>query len=749
MPQDDLGNVIATFECKASDAEWRVIAAEISEELNQPYHLRLTLRTEDVETDPTEMLGEPCKVVLERNDLVTQYPAIIHWIEDSAGGESQLEISIEASAAFWMLSQNRQTRVFQQMTVPDILNEVLGSGLSGYGRKHEVELGREYPSCEYRVQYDESDFAFCQRLMEEEGILYRFDREDDAEVLLLTDDPHGGDDVESADGKEVRFSPAGSTQESIQSIVRHSAMKPTKLTMRSFNWTRPSLAIEQEKEGTSDGNEADGSAIGPLREIYEHDLAPPTLCDYNDDDGYQSHDAAAQCEVRRDLWSRDKRILLGESSVIGFHAGGKFTLVDHDLEGDFTLTGVTHSFSFGGEAVNYSNRFGCIPADSPYRPARRTPKPRISGIETATVVGPAGQEIHTDKHGRIKVQFHWDREGQRDEHASCFIRVVQPWAGAGWGFVFIPRIGMEVTVAFVQGDPDRPVITGTVYNGENLTSYEMPHDMTKSTIRTNSSPGGGGYNELTFEDKAGEEEIFLHAQKDLRENVKENQATDVGTDQSVSVGNDQTLTVKNNRTTEVGNDKNETVKNNKTTHVIANHDETVGGNVSQAVGGTKNETVAKAKSSSVGTTLNEVVGSMKSMKVGGLVSEQVGASRSCVAVGAWSATAGLSAKLQAAKDITVKAQGGIKESAAKKLEVKSGDTFTQSSDKDMSISAKKDLSLSGGKKGVIEIKDELTIKVGSAQITMKKNGDIVIKGAKINVKGSGDVVIKGSKVGVN
>jgi len=739
---EDAGDVQCTFECKASSVEWTVVDATITEELNEPYHLSLSLRTDDEDADPTEMLGESCTLAIERGDLSTQYPAIIHWIEDAATGDRFTNISVEASAGFWMLSQSRRTRIFQDVTVPEILDKVLGDGLSPYDRSHNTDdLARTYPKCEYRVQYDESDFSFCERLMEEEGIIYRFDREGSAEVMLLVDDPKSGVDVESLEGEDVHFSDHKGVSECVEQFVRYSAIRPTKLAMRNFDWTSPSLPIEEERKGESSGDVVDGSAIGPDREVYEHDLLPPTLCDYNDSDGYQSNDAADQCQIRRELSARDKLVMHGHGTAIGFNAGGLFGLLDHNLEGDYRLTRVSHSLTSSGGAASYHNHFVCIPADTPYRPERRTPRPRVAGIETATVVGPTDQEIHTDKHGRIKVQFHWDREGQKDDHSSCFIRVVQPWAGAGWGFVFIPRIGMEVTVAFVQGNPDRPIVTGTVYNGENLTSYEMPNEMTKSSIRTQSSPGGGGYNELSFEDKAGEEEVFLQAQKNLRETVKNDHGKSVGNDHDVSVGNDQTLTVSNNRTTEVGNDKAETVKNNKTTNVASNFDETIGGNASQTVSGDKSATVSGSKALNVSTKFDQVIGGMKTIKVGGLFSEQVGASRSCAAVGAWSATAGLSAKLQSAKNITIKAQKNVESIADENMDISSG--------KDMNIKAGEELAMNVEKKAVFEVKEELMIKVGQAQITLKKNGDITIKGKKINIKGSGDVVIKGSKIGNN
>ena len=621
---EDAGNVLCTFECEASSAEWKIVDATITEELNEPYHLSLSLQTEDVDTDPTEMLGEPCAVIIERGELRGQYPAIVHRIEDAAASNRFMKVSVEASAAFWMLSQNRQTRIFQEMTVPEILDEVLGDGLSAYERKHDTDLGRTYPKCEYRVQYDESDFAFCERLMEEEGIIYRFDREGSAEVMFLADDPHSSVDVESVKGKDVHFSKDRGVRECVQSFVRYSALRPTKQTMRHFDWTFPSLPIEEDKTGEAGGDAVDGSAIGPEREVYQHDLFPPTLHDYTDNNGYQSNDANDQCQIRRELSARDKLVMHGRGTVVGFSAGGLFGLLEHNLEGDYLLTRVGHSISSDGDSANYSNHFVCIPTETPYRPARRTPKPRVRGIETATVVGPSGQEIHTDKHGRIKVQFHWDREGNKDEHSSCFMRVVQPWAGPGWGFVFIPRIGMEVTVAFVQGDPDRPIATGTVYNGENLTPYEMPDEMTKSTIRTQSSPGGGGHNELSFEDAAGKEEVYLRAQRNLREQVLAKHAMTVGDDQDIKVDNNQWITVKNLRNVHVEGNQNMTIDGGNSFSAQSNN-HWVEQNEERDIVGSLKETVGVGVERTVqaGGVTDTITGDLQQTVTGGGITQTV------------------------------------------------------------------------------------------------------------------------------
>ena len=233
------------------------------------------------------------------------------------------------------------------------------------------------------------------------------------------------------------------------------------------------------------------------------------------------------------------------------------------------------------QRMSYSNTFHCIPAEVPFRPPRVTRKPHVQGVQTAIVVGPPGEEIYTDEHARVKVQFHWDRQGKNDDKSSCWIRVSQLWAGQGWGAVWLPRIGHEVIVDFIEGDPDRPIITGRVYHAQNVPPYPLPDEKTKSTIKSDSTIGGGGSNEIRFEDKKDAEEIYTHAQKDQNEVVENDMTTKVGRDQTITVGQDRTRTidrdetiaVKGKRTETVDKDETVTVKGARTKKV--NKDETV------------------------------------------------------------------------------------------------------------------------------------------------------------------------------
>jgi type VI secretion system secreted protein VgrG len=409
--------------------------------------------------------------------------------------------------------------------------------------------------------------------------------------------------------------------------------------------------------------------------------------------------------------------------------------------------------SGSGGHEEYRNEFVCIPANVPFRPARRTPRAIVQGAQTAIVVGPAGEEIFTDEHGRIKVQFHWDREGNRDDRSSCWIRVSQAWAGPGWGALYLPRIGQEVVVGFLEGDPDQPIVTGAVYNGANPPPISLPGEKTKSTLKSASSPGSNGSNEIRFEDAAGGEEVYLHAQKDLdivvendkaqkvghdeKLEVKHDRSRQVGNDQSLKVGHDETISVSGSQWLEVGA--------NRTTRVGGTHSETVGGDQSVSVGGAQTVTVALAAMESVGLAkaLNVggayavTVGAAMNEAVGGLKAEEVGGAKVEVVGGTKSETVAGSRTLDVGSNLTETVGGARNLKVDGSVSVAVGGSLTQN------VAAAHKLK---AKEIVFSAEDELVIKVGSAKIVLKKNGDVSITGNKIEAKASGDIVLKGSKI---
>jgi len=364
----------------------------------------------------------------------------------------------------------------------------------------------------------------------------------------------------------------------------------------------------------------------------------------------------------------------------------------------------------------------------------------MQGPQTAIVVGVSGEEIDTDEFGRVKVQFRWDRLGKGNENSSCWVRVAQVWAGSAWGGMAIPRVGQEVIVDFIEGDPDRPIVTGRVYNADNMPPYPLPDKKTVSTIKSRSTKSGAAdnFNEIRIEDKKGEEEIYIHAEKDHNTLVENNQSIKVGFDKHdkgdrlLQVKNDETIEIGHDRTMTVGHDKTETVNHNKTIDVKGNHGEGIKGNMTI--------TVAKNLTEAVTLNYSENVGAAMELTVGGAMAETIGANKT--------QSIGHNSSSDVNNDLTL--------NVGKNYTEKIGENYTSEIEKDAAVKVggklanevTKDFSISAAKVQVVA-NDEIVIKTGSAEISMKKNGDITIKGNNINIKGSGDVILKGSQIKEN
>jgi type VI secretion system secreted protein VgrG len=561
------------------------------------------------------------------------------------------------------------------------------------------------------VQYRETDLQFISRLMEEEGIHYYFIHGKDQEKLVITD--HDATHAAIAAPDALTFHPPTGTElfeDSVSAFSRAEQIRSGAVTLRDFNFKKPSLNLEAGARGKVDA----------ALEIYDY----PGRYDAPDVGGLR---ARVEFEARQ----AQRATAQGQSNCMRLLPGHRFKLRQHprnDLNRENLLTGVVSEGvqpqvleeQAGSEGSRYSNRFECIAATVTYRAPRVTRKPHVAGAQTALVVGPAGEEIYTDEFGRVKVQFHWDRAGTRDENSSCWIRVSQLWAGAGWGAMYIPRVGHEVIVDFLEGDPDRPIIVGRVYHGTNRPPYPLPADKTRSTIKSESTPGGGGFNELRFEDKAGSEEIFLHGQKDW--------TIEILHDKQQRVGNHETLRVGSNRTKSVGADQSESIGRNKTINVGVNHDETIGANMTLSVGANCTQTIGAALSLTVGSTKTETVainsaetiGAAKELTIGGVYQVTVGGAMNESVGGAKAEEIG------GARALVV--GGASKESVGGNRTVSIGGNLAETIDGKHALSAK-EVKLSAA--------DKFTIECGGASITLESSGKITIKGTEINIEGSG------------
>lgn len=598
-----------------TDIQWHVDGMRATDRLGEPYEVTLELRTAELAAEPSTLLGTSAEVVIERGPLQQGLGGIIERVSEGDKDREFLRVSVTLVPALQALAYRRNSRIFQELSIPEILAQVLGEGLLPYGRRVDLSgITAAHAPQEYTVQYRETDLDFAHRLMQEHGIAYRFTTEGGVETVELRDDGQGFGELHSdgnADGALPMHATGGDAglHEDVQRFERTSRMRSTVARTAVFDWHVPRPLHDGEDGSASSLSSPDGAALGPEREDYDHEDATVGL-------GHRSQalDFAAvkrQLALRRQLHQRDAVRCSGSSTATQLAPGLRFELLEHPIEelgGDYLVVAVEHRYGTlaapgsgrAPEGTAYSNELQCIPASVAWRPERRLPRPRIAGVQTATVVGPPGEEIHTDEHGRIKVQLPWDRDGAFGPDASCFMRVVQPWAGNGWGTMFLPRVGMEVTVTFVDGDPDRPIVTGCLYNGANTPGGAMPGDRTRGGIKSNSSPGGGGFNELRFDDAAGGEEIYIHAQKDMNQQVGNDHNTTIANAQTNEVGADQTQTIAGSQIETIGVDQTLSVAANQAVSVAANQTVKVSANQAVTVGGSHSTQVSGAATVGIG-----------------------------------------------------------------------------------------------------------------------------------------------------
>jgi type VI secretion system secreted protein VgrG len=589
---------------------------ELLHEENEPGHI-------PTEVNQTQILGKAVTITIaQREDGVKrEFTGIVSRFSQGVRDARFSFYYIKVVPHIWLLTQVYQSRIFQQKSVPDILKEVF------QGFEVFWELQGFFAPRVYCVQYRESDFDFASRLMEEEGIYYYFEHSNGKHRMIVANTPQSHRDC-PAKSSIPYFIDVSRNQEdfiaSIHSWQSDYRLQTKKVTLWDYNFQLPLRKLRAEKPSVF--NVGDNQNL----ELYDYPGGYARKFDGIDRTGAEQtselqkifEDNVKTAEIRmQELDSRHK-VISGASDCSTMTSGYRFELTRHPnnkVNGKYVITSISHDAEQNPTYVSdeyieqpYRNSFTCIAhglGTPPFRPLRKTPKPIIQGSQTATVVGPAGEEIFTDKYGRVKVQFHWDRENQADATSSCWIRVAQSWASKKWGMMFVPRIGMEVIVHFLEGDPDQPIITGCVYNPETMPPYTLPDEKTKSTIKSNSSKGGSGFNEFRFEDKKDAEQIFIHAQKN----------------QDVRVRNDCMETIMHDRHLIIENEQFEKVKKDKHIKVDGDHNEKVDGTISVKAGanieeraGTKfavdagNEIHLKS-----GTSLTIETGTSLTLKVGG------------------------------------------------------------------------------------------------------------------------------------
>lgn len=556
----------------------QVLSFQGKESISQPYLFEINLVNKHIRFDITQLLSKPAYLAFTPTGMNGVH-GIILSVKRGSVGNDYAEYSIILAPRFIHLEKRTNQRIFQHKTVPQIISQILTEYGILEGSQHVFRLKETYPERDYCVQYDETDAYFIQRLCEEEGIHYHFEHTADNHLMVFGDSNPIFPDLPQA----IRYA-ANTGFVADDPVIKNFDVKLTSKTKRAawrdYNYTNTKIP-EGEAEG-SQSAKANG-ALEPDIEFYDY---PGHFMD----NARGKH--LAQIEIER---IRTDHILAeGYSDVPQLHIGYYLLIEEHpslDATDPWLLNTVVHQGkqpqvveALGSEQTakikntlnieanfpdddfhqGYRNVFTATPRDVTWRPPLEHPKTRIYGSQTAKVVGPAGEEIYCNEYGSVKVQFHWDREGQFDENSSCWVRVGSNWAHKGYGTFTIPRIGMEAVVTFLEGDPDQPMIVGCANNGINTQAQGMPANKTKTGFKTNSSPGGGGSNELTFEDKAGEEEVFIHAQKDLNAVIENNETHKVGVNRTKTIGNDEEITIENDMSETIKNNMSSVVTNEKT-----------------------------------------------------------------------------------------------------------------------------------------------------------------------------------------
>jgi type VI secretion system secreted protein VgrG len=751
------------FSCPLPAKDLRFVSMSATSAISTLDSVELVLTSERSDIAAEQLLGQPAGLVMTLRDdgkrhvngIVTRF-----GMSQSIGRYFQYQATLRPW--LWLLTRTADCRIFQDQSVPEIVKAVFGdhAGIANF----DFKLFKSYRKRTYCVQYRETDYNFVARLLEEEGIYWYFEHGEKTHKMILVDDVSALSPATGAE-KLPYIDNRGQVPPDIDFVGQWTfsrEVRTGKTALTSYDFERPStqLLVEQ-------------------KQARSHQLDDYEQFDFEGeytkkDDG--QHLADCQLEEQQARFER----LSGSTNARALTVGHLFTLERHPRQDQnakyvclqTTATAQVAAYEADGGADVFECRFLAMPSAQAFRPERTTRKPFVQGPQTAVVVGPGGDEIYTDKYGRVKVQFHWDRQGKKNEKSSCWIRVSHPWAGKNFGAMQIPRIGQEVVVDFLEGDPDQPLITGRLYNAEQMPPWDLPANATQSGILTRSSKGGayGNANAIRFEDKKGAEQLWIHAEKnqdievendethwvghDRKKNVDNDETTHVKHDRTETVGNNEKIDIGVNRTETVGSDESITIGKNRTEKVGVDESVTVGSNRSITVGASETKTVALQRTHTVGVNETITVGAAPAITVGAAQTETVGINQT-ISVGV-----DQSVSVGAAQEITVGAAQTVKVGAAQTVTVGADASEsitggqTCSVGKARTTSVTQDDSLKVGKNLVIDAGESVTIKTGSASITMKKDGTITIKGkditvdasGKINVKAGGNIVMKGSKI---
>lgn len=671
-----LQNNVADLLWQSPGSDITILSMNVNQALSELYTIQVQIKTKDSGLSFQDFLHKDAKIVLKCGDKLSDdrtFGGIVTRFVQSSTYFGDVDTStvkyyaydVEIRPKFWLTTQRFGSKVFQKKTAKDIISEVLG----GAGVSFKWSIKGAPPEREYCLQYEESEFEFVSRLLEDEGITYFFDHE--ANQVVFANDPGGHPACKPS--AKADYYEGGSAwmyqgeDETVHQFSYEESIGTGKFTSNDYNYTTAQTKIK--------ADDTEGAVPHfPALEIYDHTLNYP--------------DAGAGKKIatlrKEEMITRSKRAR-GRTSCRSFETGYTFTLGNH-FRGSWNRKWILASCSISCEQGLYRCHFTAIPADIPFRPMRVTRRPKVDGVQTATITGPSGSKVYLDDLGRCKIQFHWDREGEMNDRSSMWVRVSNGYAGKDYGIQWIPRVGHDVLVSFINGDPDRPLVSGRVYNDFNSSPLK-PANKWQNIIKTIKD------NHIMFDDEDGKELIHIRAHKDMKTLVVNDEDYDVGRHRTIKIGKNHTESIGDNMTIKVGGNLSETIKKNYDESVQKNYTITVNENMSTTV--VKNNALDVKKNMSHDVKENYTVNVGKDYKL----------------------------KVSKKADLNI----------SKTTKLTSGDNLT----------------INGNKKAVFNIKDQLTLKCGRASIILKKNGDIQLKGKVLNFKASGNMKLKGSKIAEN
>jgi type VI secretion system secreted protein VgrG len=617
--------------------------------ISELFEFKIEVLSKNQTIKPEELIGKPLTVTIQNEIKRTFNGYVSQFAYGDVKAENFRTYRLTMVPWLWFLSKTNNHRIFQEKTTKDIIEQVFQDYDDPRFNDFEFHLDGNYEPREYCVQHNESDLNFISRLLEEEGIAYYFEQHENSHVMKIVD---AVDAYEQCQETDLVYSKADQPNAQIKTWEHVYQFRKGKWSLNDYDFKQPTKNQLKTTPSTS--------KFASANKFEHYEYSP-----YHDFSGI-----GELSKKRIEAEETPLNSIEGSSDCSSFYAGGKFKLASHAVneeQGTYIITAVSHwayddSYLSGqGGGSDYNNDFACIPDTVHFRPPLIHPKPSMNGPQSAVVVGPSGEEIYIDEYGRVKVQFHWDREGKKDDNSSCFLRVMQPWAGSGWGTSFIPRMGMEVVVNFFNGDPDRPFISGSVYNDVNKPPYASK---TQSGIKTRSTRGGASSNcnEFRFEDEKGSEQFYLHAEKDMDTSVENNETLTVQHDRTKTIANDENSDIGKDRNKTVGENQSETIGKDKTAAVGENQSETIGKDKTISVGENQSESIGKDMSLEVGENLIEKIGKALKIEVGDEITLKTGSASIVMKKNGEITIKG--------KDITLKGSGKINVKASKDVSIK-------------------------------------------------------------------------------